>query len=36
MPKLKRTIRLRFRSKRANHGREPFHGKRKGKLGKYR
>ncbi len=36
MPKRKRTMRLRFHSKRANHGRKPHAGKRKGKLGGYR
>ena len=35
MPKRKRTIRLKFRSKRSNHGHKAFHGKRNGKLGKY-
>lgn len=36
MAKRKRTIRLKFRSKRANHGRKPFTGKRKGRLRGYR
>ena len=32
MSKRKRTIRLKFSSKKANHGRKPFRGKRKGRL----
>ena len=32
MAKRKRTARLKFSSKRANHGRKPHRGKRKGRL----